>query len=176
MTIKQRKTIKIIIIVSCIILAVAVFLNLGILWYDISNSNVGVVTNISTIMKSTDEVELRINYINPMGGYSVREVPEDEGEYIGDGMIDYDGSLGKYRIIIKFGDIDYSTMLRLRTAINNKTTLTYFPTKLQARIACPSDHGFVLYIGSDTPIYVETVSGDLNFPKGTIKIPITVGD
>ena len=138
-----------------------------------SESSFGAVTHISAKKKSNSEMELEIAYTWPTGGYSVRNVPEDEGEYVGDGMKDYDGSLGKYRIIIKFGDIEPSMALALQLSINE--IIKESPVTLRARIAHPSDHGFVLYIGSDTPISVETVNrGKLKPYGGTIKIPITI--
>jgi hypothetical protein len=48
---------------------------------------------------------------------------------------------------------------------------------LKAKIVHPSDHGFVLYIGSDVPIFVESSNGNsLNGFFGVITIPIIVGE
>jgi len=158
--------------IACVIcVVVALLLNVGALGYEAFNSGGGVVTRISAKSKGNDEILLKLTYAFPTGGYSVRTVPEDEGEYIGDGMIDYDGSLGKYRIMVKFGDAEPSMRHSLR--LLNETTLLHVPVKLKASVAHPSDHGFVLYIGSDTPISVEAVErGELNSIGGTVQIPI----
>ena len=166
---------KKIIIICCIVLSLAVLLNVVVLCYDVFNHRSGVVTKISAKTAGLDKIELRINYVFPIGGYSVREVPVNEGEYASDGMIDYDGSLGKYRIMVEFGDMELSTALLMRLQINN--ILKISPLKLQMKIACPSDHGFVLYIGSDSPIHVDPVKGGEFDPLAdTIVIPITLND
>ena len=44
---------------------------------------------------------------------------------------------------------------------------------LRMQIACPSDHGFVLYVGFDRPVSIEPVKfGELNADGGTLRIPI----
>ncbi len=125
---------------------------------------------------SPDEIKLKLDYNFGTGGYSVHNVSEDEGEYIGDGMIPYDGSLGKYRIMIKFGDIDMTESLMITFPVGEVVELENSPIRLLASRAVPSDHGFVLYIGYDSPITVTEMSGDLNILGGTVEIPIHVGD
>ena len=115
---------------------------------------------------------LKIKYLLPSGGYSIRNVPEDEGEYIGDGMIDYNGAIGKYRIMVDFGDVELAESISRKKDENGVFVLA---DGVFAKTACPSDHGFVLYIGSDKPINVEPVEhGVLNALGGTIKILIAV--
>ena len=134
--------------------------------------NLGVVTRISLSQKSEDEMLLRIKYLFPSGAYSIRAVPEDEGEYIGDGMIDYDGSLGKYRMMVRFGDVELAESFAKKMDENGILMLA---DGVRAKIACPSDHGFVLYIGSDKPISVEPVeNGTLNALGGTVEVSISV--
>ena len=131
------------------------------------------VTHISIKRRSADVMELRIRYSFPTGGYSARVVPEDEGEYCGDGMSNYDGALGKYRIMIDFGDVELSDLFVEKMDENGVIKIT---EDIRARVASPSDHGFVLYIGSDKPISVEPVEhGTMNALGGTIKISIAVG-
>ncbi len=140
----------------------------------ISKYNLGVVTRISLRQKSEDTMALRISYLLSSGGYSIRTVPEDEGEYIGDGMIDYNGAIGKYRIMVEFGDIELAESFAQKKDENGVFLLA---DGVWAKTACPSDHGFVLYIGSDKPISVEPLEhGKLNALGGTIKISIAVGN
>jgi hypothetical protein len=169
-SIKKKKICILISIVLVVAIAVAA------VWFVsyITKYEPGTVTHISIKQRSTDVMELRIRYSFPTGGYSARVVPEDEGEYIGDGMIDYDGSLGKYRVMVNFGDTEPSLRLSSRLRVNN--VIKHSPVKLKASIAHPEDHGFVLYIGSDKPISVEPVEhGTMNALGGTIKISIAVG-
>lgn len=140
----------------------------------VAKYNLGVVTQISLSQKSEDTMLLRIKYLLPTGGYSIRAVPEDEGEYIGDGMIDYNGAIGKYRIMVNFGDVELAEFFAEKKDENGVFVLA---DGIQAKTARPADHGFVLYIGSDKPISVEPVEhGTLNTLGGIIKIPIAVGE
>ena len=154
-----------------LILIVAIVISTSVI-FCVSKYNLGVVTRISLSQKSEDEMLLRIKYLFPSGAYSIRAVPEDEGEYIGDGMIDYDGSLGKYRIMIEFGDVELAESFAKKMDENGIFLLA---DGIRAKTARPSDSGFVLYIGSDKPINVEHVeNGTLNAPGGTIKVSISV--
>ena len=138
----------------------------------ISYYNLGVVTQILIKDKNDNAAQLQIKYLFASGGYSVRSVPMDEGEYTGDGMKDYDGALGKYRILIKFGDVALGDSFYNKRDENGIIQLT---KDMRARVAMPSDHGFVLYVGCDKPISVEAKEGiNLNAFCGTIKIPITI--
>ena len=175
--IKSRLKFKKLIVVCSIVLALAIVICSVVFVFDIFKYNTGVVRNISVKTKGADEVELKMTYFLPMGGYSVREVPLDEGEYISDGMIDYNGDLGKYRIIVKFGDMSPHTSFIKRMSEDGIFEINHSTVSFKAKIACPSDHGFVLYIGSDTPISVENMSdNELNSFCGTIRIPIRVGN
>ena len=139
----------------------------------VAKYNLGVVTRISLSQKSEDTMFLQIKYLFPSGAYSIRTVPEDEGEYVGDGMADYNGAIGKYRIMVDFGDVELAKSFVKKMDENGILMLA---DGVRAKTACPSDHGFVLYIGSDKPISVEPVeNGTLNALGGTIKISISVG-
>ena len=174
--IKSRSNYKKIIVACAIVLAVAVVIGSVAFISDLSKYYTGVVRNISVRSKGADKLELKITYFFPMGGCSVREVPLDEGQYTGDGMIDYDGSLGKYRIMVNFGDIALHRSFGKRLSDDGIWEIKTSTVSLKAKFARPSDHGFVLYIGSDTPISVADLWYDeLNSPCGIIKIPIRVG-
>ena len=137
----------------------------------------GVVTSITADTRGSNDIELKITYLFPMGGYAVRQIAEDEGEYWGDGIKAYDGSIGKYRILINFGDVEPHNSLVKMLADQDDFTLWYANVLLKAKIVHPSDHGFALYIGSDQPISVENVeAGRLEGFCGTIKIPILLGE
>lgn len=136
-----------------------------------------VVTKITADETDDKNVELSISYLFPTGGYTVREVPADEGEYVGDGMIDYDGALGAYRIMIEFGDIEPHRSLTKSLSEDKIFDLTSGSLSLKGKLAYPSDHGFVLYIGSDTPIYTDSVEkSDLSGLWGTVHLLITAND
>ena len=155
-----------------LVLMVAIIASISIVPYALKY-NQGVVTKISLNQKNEDTMLLRIKYLFPSGAYSIRAVPEDEGEYIGDGMIDYDGAIGKYRIMVEFGDLELADSFANKKDENGIFILA---DGVWAKTACPSDHGFVIYIGSDKPISVEPVEhGTMNALGGTIKISIAVG-
>lgn len=167
---------KWLIIIGCVVLALVLLVTLPVSvvfnHYDVFREELSLVNGISVRTVDKNNLELRIKYQFATGGYSVRLVPEDEGEYTGDGMGDYDGSLGKYRMIVDFGDISKSTALNLKFAICKRVILKNYPVKILAKVASPSDHGFVLYLGFDQPISVEAVEGKLDTLGGTLIIPI----
>ena len=169
---KRPKLIKKLLVACSTLLSVALLLSIGALVYDLNRCGNGVITNIS--ISGSKDVVLKLNYAFPAGGYSVKNVQEFEGEYIGDGLIPYDGALGKYRILICFGDVEPSSALSLQLSIDQ--LLNTSPVELKAKIAHPSDHGFCLYIGSDTPIFAETVAGEFDSIFGTIQIPLIIED
>lgn len=174
---QKRKSKKKLLIALCsVFLITALLLSLPLHYYNVFSEDIGIVNGIRVKRIDRDTLELRIKYQFPTGGYSVQSVSPDEGEYIGDGMIDYDGSLGKYRIMVRFGDIGTSTALSLKF-LKEPVKLKSIPITLKAKVSKPEDHGFVLYIGSDTPISIEPVEyGAMNALRGTIKIPIAVGN
>ena len=156
-----------------LVLMVAIIASISIVPYALKY-NQGVVTRISFNQKNEDTMVLRITYLLPSGAYSIRTVPEDEGEYAGDGMIDYDGAIGKYRIIVDFGDLELADSFAKKKDENGIFMLA---DGVLAKTARPSDSGFVLYIGSNKPISVKPIDlGTLNAFGGTIKIPISVGN
>lgn len=168
------KTIRNCIVLGCIVLAVVL---LAAFCVDIFSYNTGVVTGISAVETGEGEWELNLTYFLPMGGYSVRTVPADEGEYIGDGMVEYNGDLGTYRILITFGDMAPHRSLSAKKNEDGILTIQNGSGVWKAKIARPSDHGFVLYIGSDTPICAESrLESELHTLGGVIRVPIRTGE
>ncbi|MBQ7939037.1 MAG: hypothetical protein IJ281_01490 [Clostridia bacterium] len=168
------KTIRNCIVLGCIVLAVVL---LAAFCVDIFSYNTGVVTGISAVETGEGEWELNLTYFLPMGGYSVRTVPADEGVYIGDGMVEYNGDLGTYRILITFGDMEPHRSFSAKKNEDGIITIQNGSGVWKAKIAHPSDHGFVLYIGSDTPICAESKSeSELDALGGVIRIPIRTGE
>lgn len=134
--------------------------------------SLGAITKISVHNNQSGTYVLQMRYLFASGGYSVRNVAEDEGEYIGDGMIDYNGAIGRYRILIEFGDVDLTDSILKQRDENGIIQLT---DEICATVAYPSDHGFALYVGCDKPMRVEAIEGvQLNPLGGTIKIPISI--
>ena len=49
------------------------------------------------------------------------------------------------------------------------------PVPMKARIACPDDHGFWLYVGCDSPMAVSEVEyGSLNSVGGVLSVPVRI--
>lgn len=156
--------------VAVCLAAVACFLT------DPVNAGAYGIKSISAENISADGAELKIKYSRAEGAYSVRTVAEDEGEYCGDGIKDYDGLLGKYRILIEFGDAEPSSVLAERYPAGEMVELANSGMILRLKRVHPSDSGFVLYIGSDTPIIADTVEdAELSPFGGTVKIKIKTG-
>ncbi len=128
-----------------------------------------------SLKKDYEVVELSVKYPITTGGYSVCSVAEDDGEYCGDGKGSYDGSLGKYRVLIKFGDTEPSKEFKEKYPIGEAVELENSPIKIRVKRVHPQDHGFYLYAGFDSPVVVKEIeNGRLNIFGGTVKIPIKV--
>ena len=172
---------KLIITICSVAVILAVIAAVGFA-LSVASDDFGGVTDISVKKKNAHELELGLTYAFPTGGYSVSNLNDDDGEYSGDGKREYDGSLGKYRIMVRFGDVRPSKKLDGKLLGVDYMVRGYFELKnanitLRGRIRYPSaDHGFVLYLGSDTPISITEESGELNKAGGTLKIPVTLGD
>ena len=109
--------------------------------------------------------------------FTSRTVLEDEGEYSGDGMVDYDGALGKYRMLIEFWDMEPTAGFRKRYPAGEVFTLENIPEKykgdLKFKVVYPQDHGFTIYIGSDRPIvYKEPVLYNVRYLGGTLQFKL----
>lgn len=161
------------IVTCCIVLAVVL---LVIFVIDLLQYNTGVVSGIAVVEMNDNALELQMAYLLPVGGYSAREVSQNEGEHTGNGMTDYDGSLGQYRIMIEFGDVEPHAIFVRSMFRDGIYELKRADVSLKMKISQPSDHGFVLYIGSDTPIHLDDINDNkLSGISGTIKIPVTIG-
>ena len=116
------------------------------------------------------------------GGYNVEIMDEDDGEFIGDGMREYDGALGKYRIKVSFGDTELSRFYAMKAKrsdgiydYDDVIVLDNKPIKIKMRFGSGGDHGVTMYFGFDEPISVEETSGRLNeLFGGRIKIPVKI--
>lgn len=163
---KPALGLMIVAIVLCVLVSFCLLTN------PINSENSG-IKSISVADFRSDVVSLKIKYAYPSGGYQVRMVPEDEGEYCGDGIVDYDGSLGKYRIMIEFGDIGPTQEFMERYSAGEVTELENAPIKIRMKRVHPQDHGCVLYLGFDNPVHIVDVSPDkLNGFGGNINLKI----
>jgi len=133
------------------------------------------VQSISIKNTDFDTLELKIRYLMGYGKYSVTWLRDDQIEYTGDGAIPYDGSLGKYRIMVTFEDADRSEAFKKKYPIGEVFELDDQPIKILGKIVGPAGHRFVLYLGFDVPVAVDIVEGgEIGGLMGTVKIPITV--
>ncbi|MBQ8398440.1 MAG: hypothetical protein IJX08_00575 [Clostridia bacterium] len=152
--------------------AVSLALAIGFLTSPLSSESIG-IQSLSAKRLLSNKIELNIRYSHPTGGYSVRALSENEGKYCGDGMRSYDGALGKYRIMIKFGDTDPSEAFTRNFPIGDVVEIKNAPINIRAKRVSPEDHGFVLYLGFDTPIQIEETDYTmLNALGGTLRIQL----
>lgn len=134
------------------------------------------VRSISITQQDSQRLILNIDYWG-LQGYRVETVAQNTGEYCGDGMIDYDGALGLYRIMIKFYDTDPGTTLAQRYPAGEACELKNVPPELTGKFRIkrvhPSDHGFVLYLGSDIPFETQAqTESNLGFLPGTVHVEL----
>jgi len=134
------------------------------------------VRSVELTEKSPGDITLRIAY-GDLHSYSVETVEEAAGEYSGDGMIPYDGALGKYRILIRLGDATagegYSRAFRKKYPVGQLHSLPGTSEALRMKLACPDDSTLVMYIGADVPLsVVPTDTVLLEAFRGTILINI----
>ena len=142
----------------------------------VGKENMG-VQSIRVTGNGNQSVDLLLGYRYLSGGYSVEMIPFDAPEYAADGTVSYDGALGKYRVMITFGDTapaaSLSEKFRNGQIYELEDVPEAFGGSLKARIARPQGHGFVLYIGSDVPFAVEKESKrGLDRLFGRVKIEI----
>jgi len=82
----------------------------------------------------------------------------------------------RFFIMVEFGDVEPHDNIAKKLSSDGCLELMNSPIKMRAKIAHPSDHGFVLYIGADTPSHIENFEkGKWNALGGTIRIPMTTG-
>ena len=131
------------------------------------------VKDISVKNVKDDSLELVMKYYFPSGGYGVRAVPDDEGENLGNGMIEYDGSLGEHRILISFGDTEPTKAFREEFPTGEAVEINSSPRVCVKRVHL-SDNGFDLYVGFDSPVSIEEIDSEkLNTFFGKVKIPVS---
>lgn len=134
------------------------------------------VQEIKVSEDNSKGVSLIIDYIG-LRGYSVRMMDDDEMEYSGENLVEYDGSLGKNRIEITFYDASVSARFAEQYPIWDdhelKGVSADLGIKLNIKGVYTSDHAVVIYIGSDNPLSIsEQEFTGLNRPTGSIEVVI----
>lgn len=117
-----------------------------------------------------------ISYIDAIG-YSARVMKEDDEEYQGDYLTEYDGTLGKYRVEISIYDTNPSDQFLEKYPVGKicelESAVQESIGNLKMKCVYTPDHAFVIYIGSNKPIYIEeTDYTKIRLPMGDIKIDI----
>jgi len=136
---------------------------------------------------NSNQLEVSCTFVGDLK-YEVRYVPEDEPEVIGERMADYDGSIGKYRIAIEFFDTELSDKFQKQWKARVQTDalcnviwdineeLPGFSKSVKAKILATATHGYIIYIGSDEPLYITKQPRKEMKPLGIVRQSITVGD
>lgn len=131
------------------------------------------VKDISVKNIKDDSLELVMKYYFPSGNYGVRAIPDDEGENLGNGMREYDGSLGEHRILISFGDTEPTKAFREEFPTGEAIEINSSPRVCVKRVHL-NDNGFDLYVGFDNPVSIEEIDSEkLNTFFGKVKIPVS---
>lgn len=134
------------------------------------------VQSVSVKRINDELIELQIKHSLCYGRYGVELQSPQDPMYVPDGAVKYDGSLGKNRILVTFGDDDPAASLTRQFSFGQVVELPNSPVRLLVKLTNPgSDHGFALYFGMDEDIQIEEVSGvELDEQGGTIRIPIRI--
>jgi beta-lactamase regulating signal transducer with metallopeptidase domain len=156
-------------LVVCLVAAVCFFTE------PVSIYNTG-VQRVSVKRINDELIELQIKHHLCYSGYSVKLQSPQDPMYVPDGAVQYDGSLGKNRILVTFGDDDPAVSLVRQFSFGQVVELKNAPIRILGKLTNPgSDHGFALYFGMDEDIQIEEVSGaELDEQGGTIRIPIRI--
>lgn len=153
----------------CLVAAVCFFTE------PVSIYNTG-VQRVSVKRINDELIELQIKHSLCYGRYGVELQSPQDPMYVPDGAVQYDGSLGKNRILVTFGDDDPAVSLVRQFSFGQVVELKNAPIRILGKLTNPgSDHGFALYFGMDEDIQIEEVSGaELDEQGGIIRIPIRI--
>lgn len=156
-------------LVVCLVAAVCFFTE------PVSIYNTG-VQRVSVKRINDELIELQIKHHLCYSSYSVKLQSPQDPMYVPDGAVQYDGSLGKNRILVTFGDDDPAVSLVRQFSFGQVVELRNAPIRILGKLTNPgSDHGFALYFGMDEDIQIEEVIGaELDEQGGTIRIPIRI--
>lgn len=163
------------IIITIVLLVVAALCVVGVLMFHFLQNNPG-LQSISVSEKTSGELSLRVGYVDSRG-YSTRIMDEEDQEYVGDYLVDYDQSLGKYRVEIAFYDTVAAEKFCKQYTPGKTYELTKFPgdsqNPLKFKGVYTPGHKFILYIGSDVPLEIkEQAFTELVLPIGTLNFTI----
>ena len=126
------------------------------------------------IEKTSDGNALMFEYAD-VTSYSIRQMNEDEKEYLSDALVAHDEAFGKYRIEITFHDAKASKTFSEKYSPDTVYELKDVPSALngKVKIRCTYVGGssFTVYIGSDEVLNVqENKNVKLNHIVGTESI------
>lgn len=108
-------------------------------------------------------------------GQWIHGVSQEEAERTTDGTIPYDGSLGKYRIMIEFQKTGPSASFRKSHEEGTVYTLEGMPGRFKDsvyyKVVYPEDGGMIIYVGSDIPFsFKEPGMYNTRYLSGPLKI------
>ncbi|MBE5819161.1 MAG: hypothetical protein E7312_08960 [Clostridiales bacterium] len=140
---------------------------------------------------ANDEIELGINdlnvkykqngfamvieYAGSQYNYSVKKLTEDDPDYTGNSSLEYDGSMGKYRMLISISDIEATAKFREKHDFDKVYNLvTTIDAILKLKVVSPDTHSVYIVIGSDKPLSVTECNSKMLLPMGELQIDISV--
>jgi len=104
----------------------------------------------------------------------IREVEPEEGELGPDGMGEYGGALGKYRMMIPFKTTPASYAFRQKYKAGQVYTLDAlerYPEPLKFKVVYPPDYSVVIYVGSEKEFgFKDPALYHVRYLGGTMKI------
>ena len=139
-----------------------------------------------------DEIELGVNAVNvkyknngfamlieyaglDQYNYSVKELTADDPDFTCNSSLEYDGSMGKYRILISISDIKLTEEFREKYDLDTVYDLvTTSDAMIKMKVVCHSTHSVYVVIGSDTPLSVTECNSKMLLSMGELQINISV--
>lgn len=126
------------------------------------------------VIAGQNETIITVSYKSDVRAYSVEQMGENEMEYSGDSLVSPDGSLGRYRMKIVFYDAKPSNVFLQKYPVGEVHQIANYANEvLNMRCEYTSDHGFVIYIGSEAFLGVNKQDiTELTRPIGDVEIII----
>ncbi len=122
---------------------------------------------------SITDNSISMQYIN-VKKYEVKMLSSEDKEIFGDTKVEYNGELGEYRIQITFFDAKPASDFLKKYKVGSVYEVDGYNDvyNLKFKWCYNSDHGFVLYFGSDKPLNVTENVFEINNFKDIICIDL----
>ena len=141
----------------------------------LANDEIELGINAVNVKNTKNGFAMVIEYAGDQYNYSVKKLTEEDPDYTCNSSPEYDGSMGKYRILISISDIEATAKFREKYDFDKVYNLaTTIDAILKLKVACPDTHSVYIVIGSDKPLSVTECNSKMLLPMGELQIDISV--